>query len=67
MDIQAFKRARSFFDTEAMRPIIIRESMPEANVTSDEGILEYIMAGTYQNWHASCTCTSKPYTFPEGR
>ncbi|KAH4044075.1 hypothetical protein HBI81_186030 [Parastagonospora nodorum] len=54
--VQAFKRARSFFDTEAMRPIVIQEAMPGANVTSDEAILEYIMASSYQNWHASCTC-----------
>lgn len=39
-----------------MRPIVIEESMPGANVTSDEAILEYIMASSYQNWHASCTC-----------
>lgn len=31
--------------------------MPGANVTSDEAILEYIMASAYQNWHASCTCS----------
>ncbi|XPS76669.1 Choline dehydrogenase [Ascochyta lentis] len=54
--VQAFKRSRSFFHTEAMRPIVIEESMPGANVTSDEAILEYIMASSYQNWHASCTC-----------
>jgi choline dehydrogenase len=39
-----------------MRPIVIKESMPGANVTSDGDILEYIMASAYQNWHASCTC-----------
>lgn len=54
--VQAFKRARSFFHTEAMRPIVVQEAMPGANVTSDEAILEYIMASSYQNWHASCTC-----------
>lgn len=31
--------------------------MPGANVTSDEAILEYIMASAYQNWHASCACS----------
>jgi choline dehydrogenase len=39
-----------------MRSIVIEESMPGANVTGDEAILEYIMASSYQNWHASCTC-----------
>jgi choline dehydrogenase len=52
----AFKRARSFFYTEAMKPIVVKEYMPGANVTSDEGIMDYIMATSYQNWHASCTC-----------
>lgn len=54
--VQAFKRSRSFFHTEAMRPIVIEEFMPGANVTSDEDILNYIMSTAYQNWHASCTC-----------
>jgi hypothetical protein len=54
--VQAFKRARSFFHTDAMRPIIVREYMPGANVTSDADILKYIMNTGYQNWHASCTC-----------
>ncbi|KAJ4355332.1 hypothetical protein N0V95_003007 [Ascochyta clinopodiicola] len=40
--VQAFKRSRSFFHTEAMRPIVIEESMPGANVTSDEAILELL-------------------------
>jgi choline dehydrogenase len=54
--VQAFKRARSFFYTRAMRPIVVKEVQPGANVTSDEDILEYIMQTGYQNWHASCTC-----------
>lgn len=56
MAVQAFKCARTFFETEEMQPILVREYMPGANVTSDEAILEYIMASSYQNWHASCTC-----------
>ncbi|KAF2165044.1 GMC oxidoreductase [Zasmidium cellare ATCC 36951] len=55
--VQAFKRARSFFHTDAMKPILIGdEYMPGANVTSDDAILAYIMKTAYQNWHASCTC-----------
>ncbi|KAK5741183.1 hypothetical protein LTR17_004123 [Elasticomyces elasticus] len=54
--VQAFKRARSFFDTSAMQPILLEQYMPGANVTSDDQILQYIMASSYQNWHASCTC-----------
>ncbi|KAK3630748.1 hypothetical protein LTR56_017305 [Elasticomyces elasticus] len=55
-DLDAFKRARSFFDTSAMQPILLEQYMPGANVTSDDQILQYIMASSYQNWHASCTC-----------
>jgi choline dehydrogenase len=54
--VQALKRSRSFFHTEAMRPIVVEEHMPGSNVTSDEAILDYIMASSYQNWHASYTC-----------
>ncbi|CAK3792813.1 alcohol oxidase [Lecanosticta acicola] len=54
--VQAFKRARSFFHTQAMQPILIKEYMPGTNVTTDEQILKYIEASAYQNWHASCTC-----------
>jgi len=54
--VQGFKRARSFFATEAMKPILEGEYAPGENITSDEDILQYIMASSYQNWHASCTC-----------
>ncbi|EME44923.1 hypothetical protein DOTSEDRAFT_87417 [Dothistroma septosporum NZE10] len=54
--VQAFKRARSFFEAPAIQPILIEEYMPGKNVTSDEAILEYIEKTAYQNWHASCTC-----------
>jgi choline dehydrogenase len=54
--VQAFKRSRSFFHTEAMRPTVVQETMPGANVTSNEDILKYIIITGYQNWHASCTC-----------
>lgn len=58
MAVQGFKRARSFFHTEALQPILVggNEYMPGPNVTSDEAILEYIEQSSYQNWHASCTC-----------
>jgi choline dehydrogenase len=54
--VQSFKRARSFFQTQAMKPFAIKEVTPGSNVTSDEGLLDFIMANSYQNWHASCTC-----------
>lgn len=60
MCLQALKRSRSFFHTQAMQPILIKEIAPGANVTSDEELLDYIMGSAYQNWHASCTCTSNP-------
>jgi choline dehydrogenase len=54
--VQAFKRARSFFETKAMKPFAIKEVTPGSNVTSDKDILDFIMSNSYQNWHASCTC-----------
>jgi hypothetical protein len=54
--VQAFKRARSFFETEAMNPVVVRETAPGLNVTSDEAILDYTSSNSFQNWHASCTC-----------
>jgi choline dehydrogenase len=54
--VQAFKRARSFFETQAMKPFVIKEVTPGSNVTSDKDILDFIMSNSYQNWHASCTC-----------
>lgn len=54
--VQAFKRARSFFETEAMKPFVVREKVPGLNVTSDEAVLDYISSNSFQNWHASCTC-----------
>jgi len=54
--VQAFKRARSFFETQAMKPFVIKEVTPGPNVTTHKDILDFIMANSYQNWHASCTC-----------
>ena len=54
--VQVFKRARSFFQTQAMKPFVVQETSPGLNVTSDEAILEHIMKNSFQNWHASCTC-----------
>lgn len=54
--VQAFKRARSFFETQAMNPFVVKEATSGSDLTSDEAILKFIMANSYQNWHASCTC-----------
>jgi hypothetical protein len=54
--MQAFKRARSFFATNAMASVVIKETMPGATFTSDEDMPQYIMKSSYQDLHASCTC-----------
>lgn len=55
--VQAFRRARSLFPTKRMQPILVGpEYRPGANVTRDEGVLDYIMESSYRNWHTWCTC-----------
>lgn len=39
-----------------MKPFVIKEVTPGPNVTTHKDILDFIMANSYQNWHASCTC-----------
>lgn len=57
--IAAFKRARQFFNTSAISPILGDELIPGSDLpagSSDEQILNYLHANLGFNWHASCTC-----------
>ncbi|TIA35958.1 alcohol oxidase [Aureobasidium pullulans] len=59
--IAAFKRARQFFNTSAIAPILIGEELLPGQQdlpfnSSDEEILSYLQANIGFNWHASCTC-----------
>lgn len=58
--VAAFRRAQSFFATDALRPVLVGNHtlLPPQNTTlqSDAQILEYIQANLGFNWHASCTC-----------
>lgn len=58
--VAMFKRAREFFNTTAIAPILIGdELLPGQDLpvgSSNEDILAYLQAGIGFNWHASCTC-----------
>jgi len=55
--IEAFKRCRAVFGTEAIQPVLIGDEFaPGSNVTTDEQILEYIQKSATTIYHAACTC-----------
>ncbi|USW54083.1 Putative glucose-methanol-choline oxidoreductase, FAD/NAD(P)-binding domain superfamily [Septoria linicola] len=60
VSIAIFKRAREFFNTTAIAPILIGpelapgQDLPDGS--SDEAILQYLQKNIGFNWHASCTC-----------
>lgn len=61
VSIAAFKRAREFFNTSAIAPILIGEELSPGPQTlpfnaSDSEIVSYIQENLGFNWHASCTC-----------
>lgn len=54
---QAMKRARSIYESDAVRPILIgEEALPGKHVTTDEQIANYIKNDITTVYHASCTC-----------
>lgn len=57
--VAGYKRARAFFESQAMKPILIGgEYFPgaSAGVTSDADILAFIRKSFSTVFHASCTC-----------
>ena len=55
--VEAFKRCRAVFATEAVQPALIGdEFLPGSNVTTDEQILDYIQQSASTIYHAACTC-----------
>lgn len=55
--IAGFKRAREFFETDALRDFTIGdEYYPGNDVTTDQQIEEYIRQNFNTIWHAACTC-----------
>ena len=57
--VTGYKRARAFFESSAMKPVLIGgECFPEASasVTSDEDILAFIGKSFGAVFHASYTC-----------
>jgi choline dehydrogenase-like flavoprotein len=55
--LAAFKRARDFFATKALKPVLIGgEYHPGPSVVTDAQILHYIKDNVMTVWHASSTC-----------
>jgi choline dehydrogenase-like flavoprotein len=55
--LAAFKRARDFFATKAVQPVLIGgEYDPGPRVSTDAQILQWIRNNVMTVWHASCTC-----------
>lgn len=58
--IAGYKRARQFWQTDAMRPFLVSdtpEAFPGANVTTDAEILDIIKRSYNTVYHAACTCS----------
>ncbi|KAK1141696.1 hypothetical protein N8T08_008794 [Aspergillus melleus] len=63
--VAGFKRVRQFFDTKAMRNIIIGdERIPGKQVSTDAQIAKFIKQSFNTIWHASCTCAMGKVTDP---
>lgn len=55
--VQALKRARALFESDAVKPVLLgEEALPGRNVTTDAQMADYIRAGITTVYHASCTC-----------
>lgn len=58
--LYAFKRARQYFGTKAMKPILKGdEYLPGKKVNSDEAIMTWIKKNMMTVWAASCTCSMR--------
>ncbi|KAA8651278.1 GMC family oxidoreductase [Aspergillus tanneri] len=56
--VAGLKRARQFFETEAMKTIVIGDEVaPGKNVTTDAQIEDYIRTNFGTLWHAAGTCS----------
>ncbi|KAI9035489.1 GMC family oxidoreductase [Aspergillus affinis] len=63
--VAGFKRVRQFFDTKAMRNILIGdEQIPGTQVSTDAQIEKFIKKSFNTIWHASCTCAMGKVTDP---
>ncbi|KAH8427157.1 GMC family oxidoreductase [Aspergillus melleus] len=63
--VAGFKRVRQFFDTKAMRTIVIGdEQIPGKQVSTDAQIAKFIKQSFNTIWHASCTCSMGKVTDP---
>jgi choline dehydrogenase len=55
--VQAVKRARSLFESSAVKPVLIGEEvLPGKDVVTDAQMEDYIREHVATVYHASCTC-----------
>jgi choline dehydrogenase len=55
--VEAMKRARVLFESDAVQPILIgEEALPGKDVVTDAQMAEYIRTYATTVYHASCTC-----------
>lgn len=58
--LYGFKRARQYFATRAMKPILAgQEFLPGPSIQSDDQILNWIRNNLMTVWHAACTCSMR--------
>jgi choline dehydrogenase len=60
--IRAMKMARAFMKTPHLTPYYDREELPGADVTSDEGLLDYARKTGNTGYHVIGTCSMGPAT-----
>jgi choline dehydrogenase len=56
LSIEAFKRGREILNAPAFKPLIKREHMPGADVTTDAGIRDYIRKWAKTDYHPAGSC-----------
>ncbi|KAL9617871.1 MAG: hypothetical protein Q9160_007359 [Pyrenula sp. 1 TL-2023] len=55
--IQAFRRARDVFASQALKPVLLgEEAFPGRNVSTDAEILDFIRESALEVYHVSATC-----------
>lgn len=64
--VAAFKRTRDFFNTTAIKPILIGpEYFPGSQVATDAEILDHVRKSFDTIFHASCTCAMGRVSDPQ--
>ena len=54
--IEALRIARRVMSQSAIRPFVVKETRPGANIDDDAGLLDYIKTSGQTSWHPIGTC-----------